>query len=252
MRELENVLENRYLFAINKQKNDNIERSCQESEVYEEVLSLNGKHILELGCGKADITRTIASTGENRTLVAMEVDKIQHQKNLKINDLSNVQFILAGAEKIPEDNDTFDIVFMFKSLHHIPINLMDTALKEIHRVLKPDGIAYISEPIFEGDFNEVLRLFHDEQSVRETAFNTLQHAVEEGTFDLIEQLFFNTPKSFLNFEAFENNVIKVTHTDHELTNELQEKVKQQFLLNMTSEGAHFSVPIRVDLLRKGK
>lgn len=233
-------------------KKDNIERFCQESEIYEEVLSLDGKHILELGCGKADITRQIAASGKNRTMVAMEVDKIQHHKNLEINDLPNVEFILAGAEKIPEDDNTFDVAFMFKSLHHIPLELMDSALKEVHRVLKPEGIAYISEPIFDGDFNEVLRLFHDEQSVRETAFNAVKENLEDRTFTLIEQLFFNTPKNFANFEAFEENVIKVTHTDHHLSDEILKKVKQQFSLTMTPEGANFFVPIRVDLLRKEK
>lgn len=231
---------------------ENIDLFCQESEIYEDALSLNGKHILELGCGKADITRQIASSGQNRTMVAMEVDKNQYDKNLEINDLSNVEFILAGAEKIPENDNTFDVVLLFKSLHHVPLDLMDSALKEVHRVLKPGGIAYISEPLFDGDFNEVLRLFHDEESVRKAAFNAVTKSVDEGTFSLVDQLFFNTPKNFANFEAFEKNVIKVTHTDHRLSDELLKKVKQQFLLNMTSEGANFFVPIRVDLLRKEK
>ena len=230
----------------------NIDHFCRESEIYEDALSLNGKHILELGCGKADITRQIASSGQNRTMVAMEVDKLQHDKNMGINNLSNVKFILAGAEKIPENDNTFDVVLLFKSLHHVPLDLMDSALKEVHRVLKPGGVVYISEPIFNGDFNKVLRLFHDEESVRKAAFNAIEKSVNEGTFSLIDQLFFNTSKHFANFEAFENNVIKVTHTDHRISDDLLKKVKQQFLLNMTFEGANFFVPIRVDLLRKGK
>ena len=34
------------------------------------------------------------------------------------------------------------------------------------RVLRPCGLVYISEPIYAGNFNDILRLFHDEQAVR--------------------------------------------------------------------------------------
>ena len=47
---------------------------------------IQGQHILELGCGAANLTRLIASTGSNRKIIAAEVDKIQHEKNLKIDD----------------------------------------------------------------------------------------------------------------------------------------------------------------------
>ncbi|MDM8567708.1 class I SAM-dependent methyltransferase [Candidatus Halobeggiatoa sp. HSG11] len=133
-----------------------ITRTCPEKEIYNELLKLDGKHILELGCGAAELTRTIATEGFNRHVTAAEVDEIQHNKNLLITDLDNVTFQLAGAESIPASDNTFDVVFMFKSLHHVPVELMVQALEEIQRVLKPDGLAYISEPIFAGDFNELL------------------------------------------------------------------------------------------------
>ena len=116
---------------------------CNETEVFEQILSLDGKEILELGCGKADITRLIANAGQGRNITATEVDEIQHSKNLLRNDLANVNFIAAGSEAIPLDNDSIDVVFMFKSLHHVPIEKMETALNEINRVLKPGGMAYI-------------------------------------------------------------------------------------------------------------
>ncbi len=41
-----------------------IEINCPESDIYNRLLALDGKHILELGCGSADITRNIATTGK--------------------------------------------------------------------------------------------------------------------------------------------------------------------------------------------
>ena len=161
---------------------DNIALSCPESAVYERLLSLDRKHILELGCGNAAITRDIAMAGNGRMITALEVDKIAHQQNLQITDLPNVTFGLAGAEDIPLADTSVDVVFMFKSLHHVPVALMEQALCEIRRVLKPGGMAYISEPVYAGAFNEILRLFHDEREVRESAFSALKRAVERGQF----------------------------------------------------------------------
>ncbi len=229
---------------------DNIDINCPETEVYHRLLSLDGKHILELGCGSAAITRDIATSGPDRIVTALEVDEFAHEINCQITDLPNVSFGLSGAEDIPLDDESVDVVFMFKSLHHVPLELMDQSMREIHRVLKPGGLVYISEPVFAGDFNEILRLFHNEQKVREAAFNTVKNVVDEGLFSLVEETFFNSPMKFESFEDFENRIIKATHTEHRLDERLYNLVKQHFEPHVGNDGAHFLMPTRVDLLRK--
>ncbi|HEC26459.1 MAG TPA: class I SAM-dependent methyltransferase [Gammaproteobacteria bacterium] len=229
---------------------EQIDINCPESEIYNRMLSLDGKRILELGCGSAEITRDIATSGTDRKITALEVDEIAHKKNLQITDLPNVSFALSGAQEIPLDDDSIDVVFMFKSLHHVPLALMDVSMREIRRVLKPGGLVYISEPVFAGDFNEILRLFHDEQKVREAAFYTVKKAVDEGLFNLVEETFFNSPKKFESFSEFENNIINVTHSSHELDEKLYALVKQRFEQYIGDDGAHFLMPIRVDLLQR--
>lgn len=221
-----------------------------EAEVYQRLLPLDGAHIVELGCGAAQHTRAIAESGRPAAILACEVDAIQHAKNLAITDLPTVSFVSAGAQAIPAEDGSVDIVMMFKSLHHVPLAEMDQAMQEIRRVLKPGGLAYISEPVYAGDFNEVLRLFHDEQAVREAAFNTVRKAVAEGVLELVGQHFFNTPNNFADFAEFERRIIGVTHTEHRLSPELLEKVRNKFESFMGGEGARFSMPIRVDLLRR--
>lgn len=229
---------------------DKIDINCAESEVYHRLLSLDNKHILELGCGSAAITRDIATAGPGRKITALEVDDIAHDINLQIKDLPNVTFGLAGAQAIPLVDASVDVVFMFKSLHHIPLDLMDQSMREIRRVLKPGGMLYISEPVFAGDFNEILRLFHDEQKVRQAAFNTIKKAVDEGLFNLVEETFFNSPMKFENFADYENKILKVTHTRHSLDEKVYQQVKQRFEQHMRDDGAHFLMPIRVDLLQR--
>lgn len=223
----------------------------EEFDVYTRLLPLQGADIIELGCGAAVHTRAIAGTGLPASLLACEVDSIQHGKNLELTDLPGVTFAHAGAEAIPAADSCADIVLMFKSLHHVPAAGMDTALQEIARVLRPGGLAYISEPVYAGDFNEVLRLFHDEREVREAAFAALQRTVDTGLLELDSQHFFQTRNDFDDFADFEQRVLNVTHTQHELSPELYAKVRDTFARYQGSdERARFLMPIRVDLLRR--
>ncbi len=222
----------------------------REPEVYEGLLSLDGSQIVELGCGRAQLTRLIATTGRDRQVLALEVDEIQHGLNLAITDLPNVRFELAGAQAIPVPDASVDVIFMFKSLHHVPPDLMTTALREVARVLKPGGHAYISEPVYAGAFNDILRLFNDEGRVRRLAFAAVREAVEEGTLRLVEQVFFNAPVKFKDFAEFEQLVLGVTHTRYTITPEILAEVRARFEKYQSNGGAHFAQPIRVDLLRR--
>ena len=123
-------------------------------------------------------------------------------------------------------------------------------MHEIRRVLKPGGFAYISEPVFAGDFNEILRLFHDEAKVRQAAFYAIKKVVDEGVFNLVDEIFFHSPMKFENFAEFENNTIKATHSSHKLDETLYKLVKQRFQQHVGDDGAHFLMPMRVDLLQK--
>ncbi len=205
---------------------------------------------MELGCGDAEMTLAIAAQFPDANIMAFEVDRVQHERNLELPETDNVKFHLAGAERIPLSAGTVDMVMMFKSLHHVPINMMGQALREVHRILKPGGCAHISEPVFQGDFNDVLRIFHDEEHVRREAFKNLKSAVKTGMFELVSEEFHLSPLSFKDFAEFEEQIINVTHTDHKLDSETTERVKAQFESHLGDKGVQFHQPIRVDILRK--
>jgi len=227
-----------------------IDRVCPEETLIEEMLDLDGKEILELGCGRAQKTRLLAEGGRGRRILALEVDEIQHALNLEIDDLPNVRFALGGAEKIPAPDHSFDLVFLFKSFHHVPVESMDRALTEIARVLREGGLAYISEPLVRGDFSELLRLFHDERRVRQEAFTAIERSLGAGTLELVSQTFFRSPLHIADYAEFERLFIHSTHTRIELTAEAEARVRSRFESLKTGDGADFEQPLRVDLLRK--
>jgi SAM-dependent methyltransferase len=213
-------------------------------------LPLRAARALELGCGTARQTRLLARSGKFASIVALEVDRVQHALNLAVDDLPSVRFGLGGAEDIPAGDASVDAVFLFKSLHHVPLGLLDQAFAEIRRVLVPGGLVYISEPVFRGDYNEILRLFHDELRVRTAAFAATRAEVESGRLALVSQTFFLAPVRYRDFAEFERKVIAVTHTEHRLSPNLLRQVRARFESHMTTRGAEFAAPFRVDLLQK--
>lgn len=227
-----------------------ITRVVDEPTVISELLELDGREILELGCGRAVNTRAIAEDGEDRAILALEVDERQHALNLQIEDLENVSFAMGGAEEIPTADQRFDAVFLFKSLHHVPADLMPAAMREIARVLRLGGYAYVSEPLFRGSFNDCLRLFHDESQVRSQAFAAIESAVSEQLFVSVSQTFFLAPVHFASFEEFERLVIGTTHSNHVLSDEVYAQVRERFSAYASATGVQFEQPMRVDLLQR--
>lgn len=222
-----------------------------DMELIGRLLPLPGARLLELGCGGALTTRRLAETFPIAELIATEVDRVQHEKNLQIRDLPRVTFQYGGAEAIAQPDASIDAVIMLKSLHHVPVDRMAQALREIHRVLKPAGLAYLCEPVYAGAFNDILRLFHDEQRVRQMAFSTVKDAVAAGLFELVEEVFFDDLRRFQGFEEFEEFVLGATHSQYDLDEALYARVKNAFLLHLGADGvAEFRSPHRVDLLRR--
>src|SRR6476646_39720 len=223
---------------------------CSEPDIYRELLPLAGARVAELGCGRAELTRAIAEEFPAARIIALEVDAIQHERNLAITDLPNVRFAAGGAEALPLDDDSVDLVLMFKSLHHVPSDLLGTALEEVRRVLVPGGLAYISEPVFGGEYNEIMRIFHDEERVRAAAFSAITRSVASGVLEFVTERFFHMPLRFDDFAHFEDRVLGVTHTQHRLSESQLSAVRERFSRHVTPQGARFLQPMHVDLLRK--
>ncbi|MEI0549395.1 methyltransferase domain-containing protein [Brachyspira intermedia] len=67
-----------------------------------------------------------------------EMIRIAKSKNIE-----NAQFILGSANKLPFDDDAFDIVTCIQSFHHYPYP--NEAMREAYRVLKKGGLYILSD-----------------------------------------------------------------------------------------------------------
>ncbi|MCG6985486.1 MAG: class I SAM-dependent methyltransferase [Thiocapsa sp.] len=223
---------------------------CEEIDLIAELVQVQGRRVLELGCGAAHMTRALATCLDASRITATEVDRVQHRRNLEIPDLPQVSFEYGGAESITAPDASYDLVFMLKSLHHVPVPAMDQALREIHRVLVPGGLLYVSEPVYWGAFNEIMRLIEDEQRVRAAAFDALRRAIDAGRFELVDEVFFESEGIYPDWRSFAARFIDVTHSDRRLDEARLADIRAAFERNRTPEGVRLWKPHRIDLLRR--
>ena len=221
-----------------------------EASFLQSLVSLDGATLLELGCGKAEFTRKLLAKSSVGSIVALEVDRVQHRLNLESPQDPHLIFGYGGAESIPYDDGTFDGVLMMKSLHHVPVASMDAAFAELRRVLRPGAWAYISEPVFAGPLNEIIRLFHDEEVVRAQAQAAIRRAVGAGVLLEDGEYEFDMPTRYADFDDFVAKHIDVTHSEKNYTPEIAAEVRRLFETHMTPAGANFMKPMRVSFLRR--
>lgn len=222
---------------------------ADELDLLAALVPLQGARVIELGCGAAKLARALLQRFPTATLTGLEVDERQHAKNLAAPQ-ERLSFVAGGAQAIPAPDASFDLALMLKSLHHVPLPQMAQALGEVARVLVPGGRLYVSEPVYAGDLNEIIRLFHDEGTVRAAAQRALDQALAGGPWRQEAERRFSMPVRFADFAEFERQVIGVTFADHRLDAELLARVRAAFESHLEPQGAFFLRPMHVRLLQR--
>lgn len=220
-----------------------------ELDLLATLLPLAGLEILELGCGAAALARALLQREPGARLTGLEVDERQHAKNLAAPQ-DRLVFLRGSAQAIPFGDARFDLVLMLKSLHHVPQPLMGKALDEAARVLKPGGHLYVSEPVYAGPFNDLIRLFNDEGVVRAAAQAAVDDAVRHGPWRQLAERRFAMPVRFQDFADFERRMMHPSFADHQLDAARIATVRAAFAPHQTAQGARFERPMHVRLLRR--
>jgi len=221
-----------------------------ELDLLGDLVPLAEQRIIELGCGNARLARALVRRHAGSRVVGLEVDAVQHTKNAS-NPQERLLFMAGSAEAVPFPDASFDGAMMLKSLHHVPLDGMDVALAEVARVLKPGGWFYVSEPIFGGALNEIVRLYNDENTVRRAAQAALDRALTAGThWEAAGERRFAQPAHFKDWAEFEQRMLYPSFADHHITPALVARVQAAFMPHMGADGAHFVRPMHVRLLRR--
>lgn len=213
------------------------------------LVSLDDCAIVDVGCGPGDIARALVAAGA--IVTAAEPDPIQAAKNRAAPPQDNLAFVEAGAEQLPVPSASMDGVFFFRSLHHVPIDMMDAALAEAARVLKPEtGFLCIVEPGMTGTHFQVMRPFHDETIVRTAAQAALARTASRLFADEAHYRYMMTPR-YQNFEAMVARVTGQTFNDISRDRVETDEVRALFEAGLTGAGDYaFDQPMLLNLYRR--
>lgn len=103
-----------------------------------------GKIVLDAACGEGYGSNMISDVAKHTTGIDISENAIANAKEKYKKD--NLKYIQASIEQLPLEDNSVDVIVSFETIEHVTSELQDKFLKEISRVLKPDGVLIMSSP----------------------------------------------------------------------------------------------------------
>ena len=110
--------------------------------LFDTLKEFRGKKILEIAPGYGRITQFLSILASELLVIDLNEECIKKTKE-KMGHHVLGYFVNDGKSLTNIRTNSQDLVFSYDSFVHIHKNVIDDYLKEIHRVLKPGGKAYI-------------------------------------------------------------------------------------------------------------
>ena len=136
-------------------------RQTQDKAHLERILHFlninDGMKILDLGTGTGYLAFPIAGRYPKAEIIGLDIVQQALDKNQEkavAEGMKNIQFVSYNSLIFPFADEAFDVVITRYALHHFPA-IKDT-FQEISRVLKPDGMFFLTDPTPNDDDTERL------------------------------------------------------------------------------------------------
>jgi 2-polyprenyl-3-methyl-5-hydroxy-6-metoxy-1,4-benzoquinol methylase len=115
-------------------------------DIFALISPLDGKRLLEVGCGTGALA--VYSALRGATVVGLDVSNSALEiarKRAEVNGVADrSSFVASPIETFAEPDGSFDVVLGNQVLHHFEL---DEAMANVRRLLAPDGVAIFCEPV---------------------------------------------------------------------------------------------------------
>ena len=145
---------------VYKSKTDVYEEFCEAEDYLKKIEKfllpkIKNKVVLDLGCGNGKYAKVFAP--HSKKYFALDISKEQIKlAKIKTRKIKKIKFITTSAEKIPLKNNSIDVVIALWVLIVVEgFKRKKQILREIERVLKPNGKMWIIENDSKGKFEEM-------------------------------------------------------------------------------------------------
>ncbi|MEW9527850.1 class I SAM-dependent methyltransferase [Microbispora sp. NPDC049125] len=102
-----------------------------------------GRRVLEIGCGAGQCGRWLAGRGAEVAAIDLSYRQLQHSRRIDLSAGTSLPVAQADAEALPFRDESFDVACSaFGALPFVAD--AGVALREIRRVLRPDGLLVFS------------------------------------------------------------------------------------------------------------
>jgi ubiquinone/menaquinone biosynthesis C-methylase UbiE len=114
-----------------------------DSFIRSKLTNLRKASILEVGCGSARMTKTLAK--HFKFVYGIDISESMIQlANDRLKDFNNVSLFKTLGNTFPIQNSSVDLVFSYIVLQHVPSRkIIKDNIKEAYRVLRPNGVIKI-------------------------------------------------------------------------------------------------------------
>jgi len=116
------------------------------------------ERILDVACGGGVLSLKIAEKGCEVCGIETSEHAIKYAKRLAKREKIACEFVVGNAEDLPYPDEYFDKIVCSSSLEHFKEDIK--ALKEMHRVLKPDGKVVLTTDSFTYPISDELKKRH--------------------------------------------------------------------------------------------
>lgn len=135
---------------------------------------IEGRAVLDIACGEGYGSAIMARRAGSVVGVDISPEAVDHASKA-YGGLANLAFRVGDAAEIPLPNDSVDVVVSFETIEHHDRH--QEMMREIRRVLRPDGILIISSP--NRTVYSELAGHHNEFHVKELNFDEFDQVLKQ-------------------------------------------------------------------------